>query len=69
MLYAVMVVRDVDTPEIVELAGVFDAIEKASKALEMVKEWLEYEDDNYDIYILDSPHMNFLLWCDLEKFM
>ena len=70
MLYVVMVVRDVDTPGIVELAGVFDTIEKASKAQEKVEEWLEYEGANYDIYILEHTRINHLSWRDdLEEDM
>ena len=70
MLYIVIVVRDVDAPCIVEIAGIFDTIKKAQKAKEKVEEWLKDEGANYDIYILEHTRINHLSWRDdLEEDM
>ena len=67
MMYVVIAIKDLDDG-IVEAAGVYDTLEKAHKAREMVEGWLrDNEFDNYDVFVLDA-NVNFLVWYDLEKY-
>lgn len=68
MLYMVTALRDVYLRESgVEIAGVFDSIDKAISAKVAVEKWMQdngYED--YDIMV-NSVDLNRLEWYEIEK--
>lgn len=67
MMYMVTAIRDTYEANGVEVAGIFDTIEKAYKAKAKVEEWMEdnaYED--YEVFV--SPmDTNRIEWYEVEE--
>lgn len=68
MFYMVTAIRDTDDHEYgVEVAGIFDTEEKAIKAKNKVKNWMEEEEyEDSEVYI-HPMNMNRLEWYDIEE--
>ena len=66
-MYIVMAIREIDDTTNVEVAGIFNAPEKAFEAREKVAEWMEQNEyDNYEVFIQPTK-INHLTWYEIEE--
>ena len=65
--YLVTAIRDIDDTNNVEVAGVFDTIEQAYKAKDIISNWMENNElENFEVFVTPII-LNNLSWYEINK--